>query len=130
MKKQTKITQEKPRFKTNYNGYRSNSDFEKVDPVSITVPNEAYSLKDIIDKFSREYPKNLLRNGYFDQEFDGEDFEDIDPTRQPDFDLVDAYELREQINEKKKPVKQVKNSPELDQVENESQKAENQPNAV
>lgn len=128
MKKQKEIKQEKPKFKTNYNGYKSVNDYEKVDPVSITVPNETFSLRDIVNKFSREYPKQLLREGYYDGENDDIDFDDVDLTRQPDFDYVDAFELKGEIQEKYK--KKSKVAEEIFQVENKKQQAENQPSEV
>lgn len=103
MKNKIKTEEHKPRFKTNYNGFKSITDYEKVDPVSITVPNETFSLKDIVEKFTREYPKEMLRTGYYDEINDeNPDFDDIDITRSPEFDLVDAYELKENIKQKHK----------------------------
>lgn len=95
-------------FKTNYNGIKLDSDYEKVDPVSMTVPNETYSLREIVEKFSREYPKSLLRTGYYDQiNEEDPDFDDIDLTRSVDFDLTDAIELKQKIQSKAKTRSQV-----------------------
>lgn len=129
MKKVKKVTMEKPRFKTNYNNYKSESDYEKVDPISITVPDETYSLRQIVEKFSREYPKALLRTGYSDDINENDpDFDDVDITRTPDFDYVDAFELKQQIKEKVNKRKVVNDV--LGQEQNEVQITENQPSEV
>lgn len=127
MKKNEK-KESKPRFKTNYNNYKSESDFEKLEKGSLTLQDESYSLREIIEKFSREYPKHLLRTGYSDEvNFDEPDWDDIDPTRQPDFDLTDAIELREKLREKsrKKEVKrqilEPKQEPENESLTNPSE---------
>lgn len=100
MKKETK---QKPRFRTNYNGYVSDADKEVIDPISITIPNETYSLRDIVERFSKEYPSHLMRTGYYDEIDEANpDWDDFDPTRSADFDLVDAHELKEKISSKKK----------------------------
>lgn len=114
MKKVKIEKQEKPRFRTNYNNYKSIEDFEWCDPISVTIPNETYSLREIVERFSREYPKHLMRNGYYDDVNENDpDFDDVDQTRLPDFDLVDAYELKQVINSKfnKKQEKEIKKEP-------------------
>lgn len=122
MKRETKKLQEKPRFRTNYNGYKSETDFEKVDPISLTIPNETYSLRDIVEKFSREYPKHLLRMGYSDEIDETDpDFDDVDLTRVPGFDLVDAYEMMEDYKSKKS-----KKAPDTKQEDISSKKTEDQ----
>ncbi|AXH73068.1 MAG: hypothetical protein [Microviridae sp.] len=102
MKKETKL----PRFKTNYNAHLYNNEMGEHNYLpSMTIHNDTYSLRDIMEKFSREYPKNLERNGYYD-DVDENDFDDIDITRQPDFDLVDAHELRDNLKSKYKEKEQ------------------------
>ncbi|AXH77706.1 MAG: hypothetical protein [Microviridae sp.] len=89
-------------LKTQFNNVECESEFEKIDPVSMTIQDQTYSLRDIVEKFSREYPRAMLKNGYFD---DIDDFDDIDETRLPDFDYVDAIDLRENIKNKQKTQK-------------------------
>lgn len=123
MKKMKIEKTEKPRFRTNYNNYKSVTDKEKVDPVSMTVPNETYSLRQIVEKFSREYPKNMLRTGYFDTN-DEYDFDDIDPTRSGDFDLVDALELKGKIQEKRSRKQTIQETLKTDAQPTETQPSE------
>jgi hypothetical protein len=110
-------------FRTNYNQIKLLSDKEKVDPISVTVPNETYSLKDIVERFSKEYPKQLLRTGYYDDSEGDIDFDDIDPTRSPDFDLSDSIELKNKLFEKgykekaKKTLENVIETPKIDVVQ-------------
>lgn len=96
-----------PRYKTHENAHLFPKTYEPVSEVSMTIQNETLSLREIVEKFSREYPSHLQRQGYYDyDENSNEDFDDVDLTRNSDFDLVDAYELKEQIQSKKKQKEQ------------------------
>ncbi|AXH78086.1 MAG: hypothetical protein [Microviridae sp.] len=93
-----------PKYKTSDNAQL----FPKIGEINsgeiMTIPNDTYSLRDIVEKFSREYPKALQRTGYYDYDENAqENFDDIDETRNADFDYVDAMELKENIKEKRKP---------------------------
>ncbi|AXH75010.1 MAG: hypothetical protein [Microviridae sp.] len=120
------------RFKTQYNRITKPSDYTHITGESMTVPNESYSLKEIVEKFSREYPKHMLRTGYFDGEENDIDFDDIDPTRQGDFDLTDAIELKEKIFEKQKTKKAQKNllTPQNELKTDHIQQTDSQPNTI
>lgn len=89
-----------PKYKTQDNANLFPQDFEINVGPSMTIQNDTYSLRDIIEKFSREYPHELERRGYYDIDDDSEDFDDVDITRNGDFDLSDAHDLREKIREK------------------------------
>lgn len=116
MKKNT-LNTNKIKFRTQYNRELTPSNSEKIDPVSITIQNDTYSLRDIIEKFSKEYPKHLLRQGYYDGD---ENYDEIDPTRSPDFDLSEAFELKKELVEKSSKkkllssLKNTENKPETD----------------
>lgn len=122
MKKQkTETKTVQPKFKTNYNTHLFPIRGENLDPVSITVPDESYSLREIVERFRREYPSHMLRMGYYDGEEDYDNFDDVDLTRTPDFDLSDALALKKELNEKR-----VKKTDIIDQVFDAGQNAKDQ----
>ena len=58
---------------------------------SETVPNQTYTIQEIITRFTGGIMPNVNRQIEFDQEdLSDENFDAIDPTRRPDYDLVDA----------------------------------------
>lgn len=61
---------------------------------SKTVPNEALSIAEILQRFTQGYEAPRKQSYYSNTE----DFEDIDPTRSPDFDLADAHEEMTALN--------------------------------
>ena len=76
---------------------------ESVSEDTITVPNQALSIRDLVTRFSRGQEVEGARPHYFDN---SEDLDNTDPTLRPDFDLSDATKLRSElqfsINERKK----------------------------
>lgn len=112
-----------PKYKTQDNADLYPKVYDKIDPISITIPNETYSLREIVEKFSKSYPTNLQRNGYYD---DTEDFDDIDVTRQPDFDLVDAMELKNAL--KQKTVQKIKKEQKMSSSVLKNEQGENTQN--
>lgn len=66
---------------------------ESTEP-SQTIPGEAYTIRELLTKFTRGVIPDVGKNMKFD---DSEDFEDIDISRVPDFDLSDITEYKENI---------------------------------
>ena len=93
-----------------------NLDYETV----VTVPDQALSVRELINNFTVGQPIDGGKPVYYDE---GEDFED-DPTMRPDFDLVDAEELAEDIKaarEKAKPEEEPGDSQADDQAKNDDE---------
>ncbi len=83
---------------------------------SKTIPNEAYTVSEILERFMSGQGVDGQRVIHYGED---EDFEDYDPTLDPDFDVVDAWtriqqfhlnmQERERMNREqvdKKPAKQ------------------------
>lgn len=85
---------------------------------SETVPNQTYTIQEIITRFTGGIMPNVNRQIEFDQEdLREENFDAIDPTRRPDYDLVDAIydieNLTERFLERKREAEtEVNKSPE------------------
>lgn len=62
-----------------------------------TVPDQSYTISEIINRFTGGILPNIQRNVSFDEDptFDSDDI-----TRRPDFDLVDASEALASLSEK------------------------------
>lgn len=88
---------DKPILRTHYSFKLRSSDIETVKGVSETVPDMAYSIRDILSKYVTGVPPSVLKNGNYT---DDPDFDDYDRTNDPDFDLVDVQEMQEDINTK------------------------------
>lgn len=72
------------------------SDFEKVNPVSVTVPDESMTIKQIVDRFTKgqTMPIGDVKDPSYvpDVDFDSEDLEKV-----KDMDLHDLQEYRERL---------------------------------
>ncbi len=62
---------------------------------SVTVPDDSYTIKELILRFNSGCMPAIGRNVIYD---DDPDFECIDPTCSPDFDLVDHSELTARLS--------------------------------
>lgn len=62
---------------------------------SKTIPNESYTVAEILERFSRGQGIDGQRIIHYG---DDEDFDDYDPTLDPDFDIVDAYTRMQQFH--------------------------------
>lgn len=74
---------------------------------SETVPNQTFTIQEIITRFTGGIMPNVNRKIEYDQEdLKDPNFDLIDPTRRPDYDLVDAiYDieaLTERFQERKR----------------------------
>ena len=68
---------------------------------SETVPNQTFTIQEIITRFTGGIMPNVNRKIEFDQEDPlNENFDAIDPTRRPDYDLVDAIYDIENLTER------------------------------
>ncbi|AXH76479.1 MAG: hypothetical protein [Microviridae sp.] len=72
---------------------------------SMTIPDMSLTVQEIIDMYTRgQIPPVAMQNaiGYPDPDFD-----DLDPTQEPAFDIVDAHrmlaETKQKIEEAKRP---------------------------
>lgn len=69
-------------------------DVEKDHGPSVTVPSEAFTMREILEKFTTGLPNNVVvRDGVFDDE--DQDFDDIDLEKARELDLAEKQELRE-----------------------------------
>lgn len=64
---------------------------------SLTIPDQSYNIADIVQRFTMGQPLNISQRTPF--YLGSEDFNDIDPTAAPDFDLVDADNLSREMAE-------------------------------
>ena len=68
---------------------------------SETVPNQTFTIQEIITRFTGGIMPNVNRKISYDQEdLREENFDAIDPTRRPDYDLVDAIYDIENLTER------------------------------
>lgn len=68
---------------------------------SETVPNQTYTIQEIITRFTGGIMPNVNRKIEFDQEdLSDENWDAIDLTRRPDYDLVDAIYDIEHLTER------------------------------
>lgn len=89
---------------------------------SETVPNQAFTVKEVLLRYNNGTLPNIVQPVFYD---DTDDFDNIDPTQNPAFDLVDAENILKQINNNKKEREELKNqqnSPELKaKIENKNE---------
>lgn len=77
---------------------KANHVFEKANTAPTeTVPDQSYTISEIINRFTGGILPNIQRNVSFD---DDPTFDSDDITRRPDFDLVDASEALASLSEK------------------------------
>ena len=92
-KKSKKLKMKKPKITTTTNYNHKDHCGEVNSSEVILIPDQSYSIQEIIDKFTRGVPLPLERNvQYADQDDLEQDFENdnIHPANQPDFDLSDV----------------------------------------
>ena len=89
---------------------------------SKTVPNQAFTVREVLLRFNNGTLPNIVQPVYYD---DTDDFDNIDPTQNPAFDLVDAENILNEINNNKKEREEKKlnqNSPETkSKIENKNE---------
>lgn len=78
----------------NYSLGDCDKDLEYNDEPSMTIPDMSYSIKEILEKYTKGIVLNVVKNGRFDEE---PDFNDSLVEEQPDFDLSDISRESERI---------------------------------
>lgn len=63
---------------------------------SLTLPDQSYSIQEMLEKFVRGIPVPTATLGGFDDE---PDMDNIDPSRLGDYDLVTLVEMRDEFSE-------------------------------
>ena len=78
---------------------------------SETVPNQAFTVREVLLRFNNGTLPNIVQPVYYD---DTEDYDNIDPTQNPAFDLVDAENILNEIknNQQEREKNKSQNSPE------------------
>ena len=66
---------------------------------SETVPNQAFTVTEVLLRFNNGTLPNIVQPVFYD---DTDDFDNIDPTLNPAFDMVDAENILKEINNNKK----------------------------
>lgn len=78
-------------FSYNYKNEREEENYDD----SLTIPDQAMSIRQILADYTIGRDNNVLaRNPQYSNT---DDFDNIDPTSDPSFDLADMTELQEQI---------------------------------
>ena len=88
---------------------------------SETVPNQAFTVSEILLRFSQGTLPNIAQPVYYD---DMDDFDNIDPIQNPAFDLVDAENILNEINNnlKEREKNKQQNSPDKkSKIENKNE---------
>lgn len=68
------------------------------DTVSLTVPNQSMTVREIVERFVRGQDIDSISHDVY---YDGlEDYDRADPTLRPDFDLSDYSAISEEIEER------------------------------
>lgn len=84
--------------------YTAHHVHEKVIGESETIPDQSYSIEEIITRFTGGIMPTVNNRVFYD---DDPDFDSIDPTMRPDYDLVDALSdmdaLYKQFEARKEP---------------------------
>lgn len=82
-----------PMFRTPYNFILNTRDMEANTGLSLTIPGQSYTVREILEKFTRGLAPRVSKNGVFEED---PSFDTIDATQSPDFDLTDATTLLHQ----------------------------------
>lgn len=90
--------------------YVSQADFqfsdacmEKPKGKSMTIKGSAYTIKELLEKFTRGLYPSVGKDGIYEIDVDDEkvSFDDINPFTKPDADLSDIDSTRQELNELK-----------------------------
>lgn len=100
----------KTKFKTNYNVEEFPPLFPDLDPKSETVPGMSMSILEIIRRCASGTNPAIERPIFYDGNSEDLNYDMVDPTSRPDFDLLDADEIEREI-ENRKIVQLVVNQP-------------------
>lgn len=93
------------KFRRQFDWKLSKSDLEKTDPVSATIEGEAFTIRELLDRYtSGGYIPNLGEGEYFDGD---PDFEDLDVYRSEGSDIADVIQEKQLLDNK---IQQAKNT--------------------
>ncbi|AXH77408.1 MAG: hypothetical protein [Microviridae sp.] len=127
MKKQNNQTentnQKLPKYRSADNFFLTSADMETPVGVSETVPDQSYTVKELIEKFTTGTPVNMLKNSVWTE---NPDFDNFDETERGDFDLADASEQLEEFQIKQQQIKQKQKTSE--QTKNQTNRNKTQQN--
>lgn len=93
-------------FKSNYNENKFPREFHKNELPSETVPGMSMSITEIIRRCASGINPPIQHNVIYDGESQDLDFDNLDPTTVPDFDLADADEIERFFERKKQNTQQ------------------------
>lgn len=98
---------------------------EKVRGESITVPDQSYSIQEVLEKFASGQNLNIGKDGSY---IEDPDFDDYDLTHDPDIDIVDVQneviEIENRLSMAKQKVKEEEErQQEADRLKEEAEKA-------
>lgn len=71
---------------------------EKISPISLTMPDQAFTIKEILEKFTNGVPPELTKLPQYQE---NPDFDSYDETLDPAFDLSDATIRLAELNTEK-----------------------------
>jgi len=92
----TLLTYSIMRIRNSSNFILTTADVEAGGGVSMTVPDEAMSIRDILDRFSRGMDPSVSREGVYSPDSVDDDFPDLEKLR--DSDLVDREEYSQTLS--------------------------------
>lgn len=82
------------KFRTAYNYAQSESDYERNEGVSLTVPNQSYTIRELMAKHASGSLPLIGKEGTFEDE---PDIDHVNPLENPAADLVDKLEMQQQL---------------------------------
>lgn len=86
-----------PKFRSAYSFTPLETDYEAGGGISLTLPDDSYSVEDLLRRYANGIMPPVGRNVYFE---DDPDFDNIDPTLDPSFDLSDATAIMQDLETK------------------------------
>jgi len=98
---------EKPIFRNRYTFKLKGTDMECIKSPSQTVKGDAYTVRELFEKHTAGIVPPIQRIGDYDDEAD---LDFPDPTKSPDFDLVDATQILTDIQPIKDAIEKEKNA--------------------
>nr|QJB21632.1 MAG: hypothetical protein [Microvirus sp.] len=72
------------------------SDYETPDPEDMCIPDDSFTIGQILERFAQGISPNIGHEGQYS---DTEDFDEVDPFSDPDFDLSDIDRLRSDMEQ-------------------------------
>lgn len=88
-----KQSSSKPRFRDIWNWEHRASDYDHANGESETIPNQSYTIDEIIQKFAQGQTPVQARDVHYFEDQENLDFDDFDPSNDPDFGLIEMDEI-------------------------------------